>query len=608
MFRRLQGLVDPFAFAPSGAPPDRVSPFLAEHLRPLRTIIALSLLLTIVGAAIEVWLIGFAGTLVDTLASTSPVTLLSTHGTGLVAAALIVLVARPLAALLRESLDDVAFRPNAETLVRWRAHRHVLGQSVGWFRTDLAGRIAGMVATTGTAATGAAYAVLHTLSFVFAYIVGSVWLVGSIDLRLVWPLAIWITLYVLMLTWIVPRYRRASETFQEAQAVMTGKLVDTYGNIDTIKLFADAREEEREGRAIFGDTLRSFFGIQRVEVTMNAGMLFLGSLLMVGLVGYGIVLWQQGSAPVGLVAIAVALSFRITAMAEWLLDAMSSLFGHLGALRQALKTVAQPLTITDAPDAKELAVTGGAIRFTGVTHRYGKDDGGLDNLTLSVAAGEKVGIVGRSGAGKSTLVNLVLRFFDAEAGTIEIDGQDIRTVTQESLRRSITMVTQDTALLHRSVRENIAHSRTDIGDGAIAAAAAKAAADRFIPSLRDRDGRTGYDALVGERGVTLSGGQRQRIALARAILKDAPILILDEATSALDSEVEAAIQETLGTVMEGKTVIAIAHRLSTIARMDRIVVLDDGCVAEAGTHDQLLARGGIYAELWSLQSGGFLGR
>jgi ATP-binding cassette subfamily B multidrug efflux pump len=607
MLRRLQSFVDPFAFAPSGAPAATVWAFLVEHLRPLRFVIALSLTLTVVGASIEVWLIGYAGQLVDTLASTSPLDLWATHGIGLVIAAAIVLIARPLTALLREGLDDVAFRPNAETLIRWRTHRHVLGQSVGWFRHDLAGRIAGMVAMSGTAATGAAYQVIHTLSFVAAYIVGSVWLVGAVDLRLVFPLAIWIALYALMLVWIVPRYRRASEEFQEAQAVMTGNLVDTYGNIDTIKLFADAREEEREGRSIFGATLRTFFGVQRVEVTMNAGMLFLGSLLMVGLVGYGIVLWQQGAAPVGLVAIAVALSFRITAMAEWLLDAMSSLFGHLGALRQALKTVAQPHAVTDLPDARDLVVTGGAIRFTGVTHRYGKDGIGLDDLTLSIAAGEKVGIVGRSGAGKSTLVNLVLRFFDAEAGAIEIDGQDIRAVTQESLRRNISMVTQEAALLHRSVRENIAYGRTDIGEAAIAAAAAKAAADRFIPALRDREGRTSYDAQVGERGVTLSGGQRQRIALARAILKDAPILILDEATSALDSEVEAAIQETLDAVMNGKTVIAVAHRLSTIARMDRIVVLDQGRVAEAGTHDQLLARAGIYAELWSLQSGGFLG-
>jgi ATP-binding cassette subfamily B multidrug efflux pump len=340
---------------------------------------------------------------------------------------------------------------------------------------------------------------------------------------------------------------------------------------------------------------------------MNMGMLFLGSLLMVGLIGFAIVLWQAGSAPIGLVAIAVALSFRISAMGEWLLDAVANIFNAYGALNQGLKTIGQPLMLTDAPDAKPLTVTGGAISLSDVSHHYGKDDGGLDRLSLNVAAGEKVGLVGRSGAGKSTLVNLVLRFFDAEAGTIMIDGQDIRAVQQDSLRGAISMVTQDATLLHRSVRDNIGYGRTDVSEGEIEAAARQAEAHEFILGLADRDGKTGYDALVGERGVKLSGGQRQRVALARAILKDAPILILDEATSALDSEVEAAIQSTLYGLMEGKTVIAIAHRLSTIARMDRIVVLDKGRIAEEGTHDALLKQGGIYASLWNRQSGGFLG-
>jgi ATP-binding cassette subfamily B multidrug efflux pump len=349
-----------------------------------------------------------------------------------------------------------------------------------------------------------------------------------------------------------------------------------------------------------------YFKLQRLEVTMNMGMLFLGSLLMVGLIGLAVVLWQGGSSPIGLVAVAVALSFRITAMGEWLLDAVAALFNSYGALNQALKTVGQPLMLTDAADARALSIQGGRIALCDVTHRYGKDHGGLDHLSLTVAAGEKVGLVGRSGAGKSTLVNLVLRFFDAEAGTISIDGQDIRTVTQDSLRRHISMVTQEAALLHRSVRDNIAYGRKDVTQAAVEAAARQAEAHEFILGLADRVGRTGYDALVGERGVTLSGGQRQRVALARAILKNAPILILDEATAALDSEVEVAIQSTLYGLMEGRTVIAIAHRLSTIARMDRIVVLDSGRIAEDGTHVALLRQGGIYASLWSKQSGGFL--
>jgi ATP-binding cassette subfamily B multidrug efflux pump len=340
---------------------------------------------------------------------------------------------------------------------------------------------------------------------------------------------------------------------------------------------------------------------------MNGGMLLLGSLLTLGLIGYGLILWQRGAAPLGLIGTALALSFRITSIAEWLLDAMSALFGHPGALRQALKSVAQPLMLTDAPGASELAIEGGAIRFVAVSHHYGKGDGGLAGLSLAIAPAEKVGIVGRSGAGKSTLVYLLLRFFDPEKGRIEIDRQNIAEVTQESLRRGISMVTQEAALLHRSVGENIAFGRSGATPEEIEEAAHKAAADSFIPRLADEAGRRGYAAHVGERGVILSGGQRQRIALARALLKDAPILVLDEATSALDSEVEAAIQDTLDELVAGKTVIAIAHRLSTIARLDRIIVLDEGRIVEDGPHAELLAKGGLYASLWARQAGGFLG-
>jgi ATP-binding cassette subfamily B multidrug efflux pump len=409
------------------------------------------------------------------------------------------------------------------------------------------------------------------------------------------------------MAYVVPRFRRATEAQQEAAAAVSGHLVDTYGNIDTVKLYADPAQELADGRAMFGTALQRVFAVQRLEVAMNSGMQTLGSLLIVGLVGYAIWLWQVGHAQLGLVAVALALSFRITAMGEWLLDAMSNLFGALGALRQGLKTVAQPLQLRDVPNAGALVVTRGAIVFDRVSHHYGRGDGGLDRLSLSIAPGEKVGLVGRSGAGKSTLVNLALRFFDPEVGEIRIDEQNIALVSQDSLRSAIAMVTQEAALLHRSVRDNIGYGRPQATDAEIAAAAQLAEANRFIAGLVDQQGRRGYDALVGERGVTLSGGQRQRIALARALLKDAPILILDEATSALDSEVEAAIQSTLDRLMAGKTVIAIAHRLSTIARMDRIVVLDDGRVAEAGTHAELLARDGIYALLWARQAGGFLG-
>ena len=607
MFRRFETLVDPFLLYAERTPSANLWEFLRDHLQPLRHVIALSLLFSLIGAAIEVWLIGYAGRLIDTLATTPPDELWVRHGLELTAVAALVLVARPLAGFIRESLDDVAFRPNAVTLIRWRSHRHVLRQSVGWFQDDFAGRIATRVRELGSSATGAAYSALHTLAFVAFYVAGSVWLMASVDPWLVVPLVAWIVLYFGLMAYAVPRFTRASERFQEAYSDLTGLLVDTYSNIDTIKLFSSRHEEDREARKAFTATRATFIELQKFEVTINSGMLLLGSLLLVGLVGFAVLLWQAGAAPVGMIAAALALSFRISAMAEWLLDGVSSLFGFVGTSREALKSVAQPLAIPDAPDARELVITGGAISLTGVSHHYGRGDGGLDGVSLQVAAGEKVGLVGRSGAGKSTLVNLVLRFFEAEAGRIEIDGQDIRTVTQESLRRQIAMVAQNAALLHRSVRDNIAYGRPELADAAIGAAAGKAAAAGFIPALRDHAGRTGYDAHVGERGVKLSGGQRQRLALARAILKDAPILVLDEATSALDSEVEAEILERLYEFMEGRTVIAIAHRLSTIARMDRIVVLDEGRVAESGTHADLLTRGGIYASLWARQSGGFLG-
>lgn len=606
MFRRFEELVDPFQDYDELKPSSRTWRYLITNLRPFRAVMAMSLALTVIGAAIEIWLIGYTSQLVDSLAAARRDEFWASQGIGLLAAAALVLIGRPLAGYLRESLDDIAFRPNAETLFRWRAHRHVLRQSVGWFRQDFSGRIASQVRDIGTSATGAAYAVLHTLSFVTIYVAGSLWLMASIDPRLIWPLIIWLCCYLGLMAFVIPRLRQASEDFQGAYSALTGMMVDTYANIDLIKLFADAQTEDHEARQRFAAARETFIRVQKLEVTVNSSMLFLGSFLIVALVGYAVILWQSGGAPLGLIAASLALSFRITGMAEWMLDAVSALFAHLGAMRQSLLTVAQPLSIEDAPGARPLAIDRGEIAFKEVTHHYGKGDGGLDGVSLRIAAGQKIGLVGRSGTGKSTLVNLLLRFFDPEGGSIDIDGQDIRRVTQESLRRQIAMVSQEAALLHRSIRDNIAHGDTGVSEAAIVTAAENAAADDFIASLRDHEGRAGYDAHAGERGVQLSGGQRQRIAIARAILKDAPILVLDEATSALDSEVEAAIQDTLYRVMEGKTVIAIAHRLSTIARMDRIVVLDGGRIVEDGTHAELLARNGIYAALWAHQSGGFI--
>ena len=600
-------LADPYVHGSGETPHSRVWPYLRSHLRPLRKVLVLSVIVTILTASIEVWLISYAGQLIDMLADTPPSEIWKQHSFSLLSAAIMIILLRPLSQFARFAVNDIGFSCNVANLFRWRAYDHLTRQSVGWFQDDLAGRTASRLVMMGNYASDALYQMINAVAFGFVYVVGVVMLMAGTDIRLAIPLFIWLALYMMLMGLIVPRMVRAMEAFSAAKSGLLGKVVDTFTNFDTVSLFARRNEMEADHLLSLEDTRDSLFRARQIGLALRTVTVWLEGVIMAGIVGYGIWLWSQGGATIGLVSAAVALSLRITTMAEWILEAVWRIFEQVGSIREALLTIAQPLMIQSDRHLPDLVVSGGEISITNARHHYGKGKGGLNGIDLHVRAGERVGLVGSSGAGKSTLVNLILRFYDPENGQITIDGQDIRNVDLESLRKAIGMVSQQAALLNRSVRDNIALGSMDVTQEQIEAAAREAQAHDFICELRDNQGRTGYDAHVGERGVKLSGGQRQRIALARVFLKNAPILILDEATSALDSEVEAEIQSALKQVMHGKTVIAIAHRLSTIAEMDCIVVIQDGRIVEKGIHQELLAAGNLYANLWNRQSGGFIG-
>ncbi len=607
MLRFFELLVDPYApYAESDTPPDRLWPFLRDYLRPADRVMVWTIVSVFAVAVIEIWLIWYVGRMVDALGDTPPAEVWARHGVELALVAAFILLARPVIQTVSAALLNLSLMPNVGTTVRWRSHRHVLRQSVGWFQNDFAGRIANRMMQTAPAVGEVTFQTFDALVYSAVYLAGALWLLSDTDLRLGIPLVVWLVLYVWLVAWTIPRVGRASKAFSDARSRITGRIVDSYTNIQSVKLFAHNRTEEAYAGEAIEHSRQTFMRQMRVITLMDLGLTVINGFLIVAVIGYALVLWQQGAATIGTVAAASALVLRLNAMTGWIMWSLSSLFQNLGVIREGMETIAQPIALVDAPGSGEMRVTRGEIVLDRVSHHYGRGSGGLRAISLAVRPGEKVGLIGRSGAGKSTLVNLILRFFDTEGGAIRIDGQDVRGVTQDSLRRQIGMVTQDPSLLHRSVRANILYGRPDASEAEMVEAARHAEAHDFILGLQDMDGRAGYDAEVGERGVKLSGGQRQRIALARVILKDAPILILDEATSALDSEVEAVIQETLYGVMQGKTVIAIAHRLSTIARMDRIVVLDDGGIAEEGSHAELLARDGLYARFWNRQSGGFI--
>ncbi|MGO4914583.1 ABC transporter ATP-binding protein [Pseudogemmobacter sp. W21_MBD1_M6] len=607
MFRFFEQLVDPYTpYEETDAPPRRLWPFLRDYSRPFKTVFIYAAISSVAVATVEIWLIFYMGRMVDILNGNTPQFVQATYGSEFLWVAAFILLVRPALQGLNVALLNNTILPNFGTLIRWRAHRQVLRQSVGWFENDFAGRIANRIMQTPPAAGEAVFQVFDAITFALAYFIGAAIVLSEADLRLAIPLLCWFVLYGLLVRWTMRRVGPASKAASDARSQVTGRVVDSYTNIHSVKLFAHHDTEIEYAKEAIENARTTFAKEMRIFTIMDVTLVALNGFLIVSVVGWALGLWIGGSATVGVVASATALTLRLNAMTGWIMWALSSFFRSLGVVAEGMETIAQPVSLVDRARAKPLVLTNGRLEIKNLSHHYGRGSGGLDQISLTIAAGEKVGLVGRSGAGKTTLVKLLLRFYDAESGTIRIDGQDIRDVTQDSLRSVIGMVQQDSSLLHRSVRDNILYGRPDATEDEMTEAAKRAEAHDFIQELTDPEGRQGYDARVGERGVKLSGGQRQRVALARVILKDAPILLLDEATSALDSEVEAAIQDTLYGMMEGKTVIAIAHRLSTIAAMDRILVLDAGRIVEEGSHAALLEQGGLYSRFWLRQSGGFI--
>ena len=611
MFAWFERRIDPYPDHPPSMPPPGLWRFVLHYSRgTLPWLVALAIGSGLI-ALIELALFNWLGTLVDQLADTPRDAFWDRHGTGVIVMAVVLLVVMPALNTVTSLILHQSLMGNFPQRIRWQAHRWLLRQSVGYFQDEFAGRIAQRLMQTALAVREVSMKIMDVGSYVLIYFLGALALAASQDWRLAIPFMLWAAAYGLLLSYVVPRLGRVAQEQADARSAMTGRIVDSYTNIATVKLFSHSDREE----AWMHQGMDRFLGTVHRQMRLSSLQDIVLNLLNVWLVasvaGLGLWLWTQGLIAVGAVAIAVPLALRLNNMSHWIMWEFAALFENIGTVRDGITSLSLPREVRDAPGAVALRPGPAEIRFDGVTFRYGGPAGAqpmavLDDLTLHLRPGERVGLVGRSGAGKSTLINLLLRFHDIDAGRITIDGQDIATVTQDSLRAAIGVVTQDSSLLHRSVRENIAYGRPDATPDQIDHALRMAEADGFVPSLSDSQGRQGLDAHVGERGVKLSGGQRQRIAIARVALKDAPILILDEATSALDSEVEAAIQSRLELLMQGKTVIAIAHRLSTIAAMDRLVVMDRGRIVEQGTHAQLLAQGGIYARLWHRQSGGFL--
>ena len=605
IFRWFESLIDAFKEPVDSMPPRSVARFYAFYLRQVWPVFAATLVVGFGVAVVEVSLFGFIGGIVD-MARGTPADLFRLHGHVLVWMALVALVARPILGGLHDLLVNQAIQPSLTNRIRWQNHRYVIRQSLGFFQNDYAGRIANRIIQTGASLRDSAVQVVDAIWYIFIYTGSAIVLFVHADAWLALPLVAWVFCYAGLLAFFIPRVKQRSWKSSEAKSKLMGRIVDGYSNVMTLKLFAHTRREEAYVADAMGELIDKHRLMTRITTLMDASITTLNGFLITGTSALAIWLWSEGRVTVGAIALSTGLVIRINNMSGWIMWVVNGIFENIGTVQDGMTTISQPRAVQDREGAMPLEVVNGAVRFEHIHFHYGKQGGVIAGLDLAVRAGEKIGLVGPSGAGKSTLVNVLLRLYDLEAGRILIDGHDIAGVTQESLRAQIGVVTQDTSLLHRSIHDNILYGRPDASEAQIREAVRKARADEFIPNLTDGEGRNGYDALVGERGVKLSGGQRQRIAIARVLLKDAPILVLDEATSALDSEAEAAIQDSLDLLMQGKTVIAIAHRLSTIARMDRLVVLDKGVIVESGTHAELIAHDGLYARLWRRQTGGFV--
>jgi ATP-binding cassette, subfamily B, multidrug efflux pump len=607
LFSWFENRLDPYPDDPIRPPPDGLVAFVWHYAKPAWPLVLAFSVTSALIAIVDVTIYGLMGAFVDWLSAQDRQNFFSENLWLIAGGVFVLVVLVPLLHFAWELMFHQGYVANFPMMIRWKAHRYLLGQSLSFFQNDMAGRIANTVMQTALSIREAVSKLFEVMVYFSVYVVSALVLLASSDLWLALPMAIWVLTYLATALYFIPKMGKIAQDQADARSVMTGRVVDSYTNVLTVKLFAHSAAESAYAKASMDPFLLTVHRQMRLVTVLNTVLNLQNYALLAAVFALSAFLWQQQMVTIGAIAVAIGLVMRMQGMSQWILWEISALFEAIGTIRDGIGTLAKPISLTDRAQAGTLVAPLGAVEFDAVTFGYGKPVPAVSGLTLSIGAGEKAGIVGRSGAGKSTLVNLLLRLYDPEGGSIRIDGQDIAAVTQESLRGKIGMVTQDTSLLHRSVADNIRYGRPDASMEEVIAAAEAAHAHDFILGLEDAKGRKGYEAQVGERGVKLSGGQRQRIAIARVFLKNAPILVLDEATSALDSEVEAAIQENLSDLTRGKTVLAIAHRLSTIAQMDRLIVMDKGCVVEEGTHAELVAKGGIYADLWARQSGGFLG-